>query len=48
MVGPPDVIQDQIQSAAYLNVVSEKDSTETDINKYQDKVTSDVNVSMVV
>lgn len=47
MVGPAEAIQDQIQSAAYLNVVSEKDSTEVDINKYQDKVTSNVNVSMM-
>lgn len=47
MVGPAEVLQDQIQSAVYINVVTNKESAVPDLDHYHDRVTSQVEVSIV-
>ena len=47
LVGPAEVLLDQILSAAYINVVPKIEPTVIDINPYHDKVTSHVDVSLV-
>jgi lipopolysaccharide transport system ATP-binding protein len=45
LVGPSELLLDQIQSAAYLNVIPEIEPAVVDINPYHDKVTSQVDVT---
>lgn len=46
LVGPAEVLLDQILSAAYINVVPKMEPAAIDINPYHDKVTSQVDVSV--
>jgi lipopolysaccharide transport system ATP-binding protein len=47
LVGPAELLYDQILSAAYINVVPEIEPAVEDINPYHDKVTSQVDVSVI-
>jgi lipopolysaccharide transport system ATP-binding protein len=47
LVGPAELLFDQILSMAYINVVPEIEPVVVDINPYHDKVTSQVDVSVV-
>jgi lipopolysaccharide transport system ATP-binding protein len=47
MVGPAEVLLDQILTTAYINVVPKDESDFMDINPYHDKVTSQVDVSVI-
>lgn len=47
LVGPAELLFDQILTAAYINVVPEIEPVLVDINPYHDKVTSQVDVSII-
>jgi hypothetical protein len=47
MAGQEDLLFDQILSAAYLNVVPRQEPVELDLNPYHDKVTAQVEVSLL-
>jgi lipopolysaccharide transport system ATP-binding protein len=47
LIEPPEVLIDQIMSAAYINVVPKVKPVIVDINPYHDKVTAQVDVSII-
>jgi len=47
MAGPPEILLDQILSAAHINVIPAVEPTRVDLNPYHDRVTSQVDVSLV-